>query len=98
VRRRAGGGASSGASAGRRVLIPDAESAGNRVRKNLRHLRKWSRREGVTCFRVYDRDIPEVPITVDWYEGRAVLHDVRKHYDDRDEAVAAQWLDEVAAL
>ncbi len=55
-----------------------AEMLGNRVRKNHRHLRKWARRDGVTCLRVYDRDIPEVPITVDWYEGRVVVNDYRK--------------------
>jgi 23S rRNA (cytosine1962-C5)-methyltransferase len=76
-------------------MASEAESLGNRVAKNVRHLRKWAKREGVTCYRVYDRDIPEVPVTIDWYEGRAVLHDVRTQYSDRDEAVAAQWLDEV---
>lgn len=52
----------------------DARSAGaemlaNRLRKNLRHLGKWARREGVTCFRVYDADLPEYAIAVDLYEG-----------------------------
>ena len=78
-------------------VLKDAENAGNRVAKNLRHLRKWARREGVTCFRVYDRDIPEVPITIDWYEGRAVLNDFRKSYEDRGEEAEAAWLDAVAA-
>lgn len=53
---------------------PDARSAGaqileNRLRKNLRHLGKWARREGVTCFRVYDADLPEYAVAVDLYEG-----------------------------
>jgi 23S rRNA (cytosine1962-C5)-methyltransferase len=74
-----------------------AESLGNRVAKNARHLRKWAKREGVTCNRIYDRDIPEAPVTIDWYEGHAVLHDVRTQYSDRDEAAAAVWLDEVVA-
>jgi len=75
----------------------DAAALGNRVTKNLRRLRKWARREGVTCFRVYDRDIPEVPIAIDLYEQRAVLFDVRTAYSDRDEDAAAAWLDAVAA-
>lgn len=41
----------------------------NRVRKNQRHLRKWAKRDGVRCFRLYDRDIPEIPLAVDWYQG-----------------------------
>lgn len=53
---------------------PEARSAGaemlaNRLRKNLRHLGKWARREGVTCFRVYDADLPEYAVAVDLYEG-----------------------------
>ncbi|MBN1192660.1 MAG: bifunctional 23S rRNA (guanine(2069)-N(7))-methyltransferase RlmK/23S rRNA (guanine(2445)-N(2))-methyltransferase RlmL [Coriobacteriia bacterium] len=41
----------------------------NRLRKNLRHLGKWARREGVTCFRVYDADLPEYAVAVDLYQG-----------------------------
>ncbi|MCA9677174.1 MAG: class I SAM-dependent methyltransferase [Kofleriaceae bacterium] len=75
----------------------DATTLANRAVKNARHLGKWARREGVTCWRIYDRDIPEVPITIDTYEGRLVINDYRKAYADRDPAVAAAWLDAVAA-
>lgn len=53
-------------------MTPDAraEMLVNRLRKNARHRRKWARRAGVSCYRLYDRDIPEVQLTVDWYEGR----------------------------
>jgi 23S rRNA (guanine2445-N2)-methyltransferase / 23S rRNA (guanine2069-N7)-methyltransferase len=43
----------------------------NRLRKNLRHLGKWARRESVTCYRVYDGDLPEYALAVDLYEGWA---------------------------
>ena len=42
----------------------------NRTHKNLRKLKSWRTREGVTCYRLYDRDIPEIPLAVDWYDGR----------------------------
>src|SRR4029453_9450576 len=42
----------------------------NRLRKRSRHLARWARRTGVSCYRVYDCDIPEIPLVVDWYEGR----------------------------
>lgn len=41
----------------------------NRLRKDLRHLGKWARREAVTCYRVYDADLPEYALAVDLYEG-----------------------------
>ena len=51
-------------------LTVQAEMLQNRVRKTARHLKKWARREGVTCYRLYDCDIPEVPLCIDDYEGR----------------------------
>ena len=63
----------------------------NRVRKNARHLGKWARRSAVTCWRIYDRDIPEVPVTVDTYEGALVVNDYRIEQDD------VAWLDAIAA-
>jgi 23S rRNA (cytosine1962-C5)-methyltransferase len=41
----------------------------NRLRKNRRHWDEWARRRGITCYRLYDRDIPEFPLAIDWYEG-----------------------------
>jgi 23S rRNA G2069 N7-methylase RlmK/C1962 C5-methylase RlmI len=70
---------------------------GNRIAKNLRHLKKWAKREGVTCYRVYDRDIPDIPLAIDWYEGHVVLHDFRNSHRDRGEALATAWLDEQLA-
>jgi 23S rRNA G2069 N7-methylase RlmK/C1962 C5-methylase RlmI len=66
------------------------EMFANRVRKNERHLGKWARRTNVTCWRVYDRDIPEVPITVDTYDGALVVNDYRIDPSDRT------WLDALA--
>ncbi|SET23594.1 class I SAM-dependent methyltransferase [Stigmatella erecta] len=45
----------------------------NRLRKNARHFRKWAQARGLTCFRVYDRDIPEYPYAVDLYGDRIHL-------------------------
>ncbi len=45
----------------------------NRLRKNAKHLAKWGRRRGISCYRLYDRDIPEFPFVVDYYEGKIHL-------------------------
>ncbi|MBT7461336.1 MAG: SAM-dependent methyltransferase [Waddliaceae bacterium] len=42
----------------------------NRVRKNYRHVRKWAKRTSTNCFRIYDRDIKEYPLAIDFYDGR----------------------------
>jgi 23S rRNA (guanine2445-N2)-methyltransferase / 23S rRNA (guanine2069-N7)-methyltransferase len=41
----------------------------NRLRKNLKNLGKWARREGIDCFRVYDADLPEYALAIDLYHG-----------------------------
>lgn len=74
-------------------LVTAMDMLGNRVRKNARHLGKWARREGVTCWRVYDRDIPEIPLTVDRYEDALVINDYRAF--DREDA--DEWLDAAVA-
>jgi len=45
-------------------------SFANRLRKNFRRLGRWAEREGTDAFRVYDRDMPEHPVVVEWYAGR----------------------------
>lgn len=50
------------------AFLAGVEMFANRLRKNLRHLGKWARREGVTCYRVYDADLPEYALAVDLYE------------------------------
>ncbi len=47
-----------------------ADMLHNRLRKNARHISKKARRLDITCYRLYDRDIPEIPLAIDWYEGR----------------------------
>ncbi len=57
-----------------------------------KHWKKWARRQGITCFRLYDRDVPEVPLAIDWYEGHLhVAEYVRPH--DRTEVEHAMWLE-----
>ena len=57
----------------RAVALDQAVTAGaegfvNRLRKNLRHLGRWAEREGVSCYRLYDADLPEYAVAVDRYE------------------------------
>ncbi len=46
------------------------EMLANRLRKNLKHLGRWARRTGVSCYRLYDRDMPEYAFSVDFFEGK----------------------------
>lgn len=39
----------------------------NRLHKNLKHLGRWTRRSGATCYRLYDADLPDYAVAVDLY-------------------------------
>lgn len=57
----------------------------NRVRKMFKHQGKWARRQGITCFRVYDRDIPGYPFAVDIYEDLAHVAEYKRPHGKTDE-------------
>ena len=48
-----------------------AVSFANRLKKNLKKLSKWARQNNITCYRVYDADLPEYAAAVDIYQGEA---------------------------
>ena len=49
-------------------LGPAAEMFQNRLKKNLRIIGKWARKEGITCYRLYDADMPEYAVAIDVYD------------------------------
>jgi 23S rRNA (guanine2445-N2)-methyltransferase / 23S rRNA (guanine2069-N7)-methyltransferase len=46
---------------------PGANMFANRLGKNLKRLRSWAQREDVSCWRVYDADMPEYAFAIDLY-------------------------------
>ena len=66
-----------------RPMSAGSEAVANRLRKNLKHLRKRLDREGVHCWRAYDADIPEYSAAVDIYVGRE---------ESRPDKPASTWL------
>ena len=45
-----------------------AELFANRLKRKYKELRKQMRKNRILCYRLYDRDIPEVPLSLDLYE------------------------------
>ncbi len=83
-----------------------ADMFANRLAKRVRFYKKWAKKQRLTCYRVYDRDIPEIPLTVDYYgfiddndeivEEYACVSMFERPYekDSRDEEI---WLDSMCA-
>ncbi|WP_238843407.1 bifunctional 23S rRNA (guanine(2069)-N(7))-methyltransferase RlmK/23S rRNA (guanine(2445)-N(2))-methyltransferase RlmL [Thiomicrorhabdus xiamenensis] len=44
-----------------------AQMVANRLRKNLKTLRKWATKNKVHAYRVYDADMPEYAVAIDYY-------------------------------
>ncbi len=63
---------------------PQAEMFANRLQKNLKHLRKWAKRESVDCYRVYDADIPEFALAIDIYHADRLLIHAQEYEAPKD--------------
>jgi 23S rRNA (guanine2445-N2)-methyltransferase / 23S rRNA (guanine2069-N7)-methyltransferase len=69
-----------------------AEIFRSRLAKRARHLRRLPTRQGITCYRIYERDIPEVPLVVDRYEDCLHIAEFERPHD-RTPAEHGDWLD-----
>jgi 23S rRNA (cytosine1962-C5)-methyltransferase len=64
----------------------------NRLAKVLAHRRKVARKQNVTCYRLYDLDLPEFPLAIDLYEDHVHVAEYRRNHT-LGEAEHAAWLD-----
>ncbi|HXB91483.1 MAG TPA: class I SAM-dependent methyltransferase [Puia sp.] len=64
----------------------------NRLTKMFRHTAKLARRQSITCYRVYDHDIPEFPFCIELYEDKVYLAEYRRRHGMTDEEHAV-WLE-----
>ncbi|MDD7271671.1 MAG: bifunctional 23S rRNA (guanine(2069)-N(7))-methyltransferase RlmK/23S rRNA (guanine(2445)-N(2))-methyltransferase RlmL, partial [Spirochaetales bacterium] len=51
-------------------LSEGAQMAYNRLKKNLNELKPLMEAQGVSCYRIYDADMPEYSAAIDMYEGK----------------------------
>jgi len=65
-----------------------------RLAKRFKHLSRWARRQGIEAFRVYDRDIPEIPLVIDWYAGWLHAAEYERPHE-RTDIEHDVWLDKM---
>ena len=77
-----------------RPLSEGAIGLKNRLQKNLKHNKARLAREGITCYRAYDADLPDYAAAIDVYEGW--LH-VQEYAAPKDipEAIARRRFNEL---
>ncbi|HEV3414393.1 MAG TPA: class I SAM-dependent methyltransferase [Puia sp.] len=64
----------------------------NRLQKVWRHVSKLAKRQGVTCYRVYDHDLPEFPFCIELYEDKVYLAEYQRRHGMAEEDHAA-WME-----
>jgi 23S rRNA (cytosine1962-C5)-methyltransferase len=63
----------------------------NRLLKNYKHRLKQAKRLQVTCWRLYDHDLPEFPICIELYEDYIYIAEYNRRHSLSDEE-HAEWL------
>ena len=53
----------------------------NRLAKVYKHVSKLARRQGVSCYRVYDHDLPEFPFCIEVYETQIYLAEYKRKFE-----------------
>jgi 23S rRNA (cytosine1962-C5)-methyltransferase len=65
----------------------------NRLLKVYKHLSKQAVRQGISCYRVYDHDLPEFPFLIEVYEDKLYVSEYKRRHEMSEEAHEV-WLDE----
>lgn len=65
----------------------------NRLQKVYKHLSKQALRQGVSCYRVYDHDLPEFPFIIENYEGRLYISEYKRRHGMTEEE-HDEWMQE----
>jgi len=57
----------------------------NRLTKVFKHLQKIARKQNVSCFRIYDHDLPEFPFIIEKYEDRLYASEYKRSHNLTEE-------------
>ncbi len=73
-------------------MIPEkAAMFRNRLTKVFKHVSKAAKRQEITCYRIYDHDLPEFPLCIEKYEEWLYVAEYRRNHH-MEEAEHEQWL------
>ena len=69
----------------------------NRLLKNFKHRLKQAKRLNVTCWRLYDHDLPEFPICIEFYEDFIYIAEYNRRHTLTDEEHTS-WFNETKKI
>ena len=69
----------------------------NRLSKVYKHRSKQAKRQQLSCYRIYDHDLPEFPFCIELYEDKIYLAEYLRRHGMTDEEHEI-WLDDCLAI
>ncbi len=58
----------------------------NRLTKVYRHLHKIAKRQNISCYRIYDHDLPEFPFIIEKYGNKLYISEYKRNHSLNEEA------------
>jgi 23S rRNA (cytosine1962-C5)-methyltransferase len=69
----------------------------NRLTKVFRHLGKQAKRQDISCYRIYDHDLPEFPLCIEFYGDRLYVAEYKRRHGMTEEE-HDEWMEQTIAL
>jgi 23S rRNA (cytosine1962-C5)-methyltransferase len=69
------------------------EMFGNRLAKVFKHRNKQAKRLGISCYRLYDHDLPEFPFCIEWYGPDLYMAEYKRNHG-MDDAAHDTWMEQ----
>lgn len=66
-------------------LNPKVEMFENRLNKVFKHRKKIASKQGISCYRIYDHDLPEFPFSIDIYEDVLYISEYARRHELNEE-------------
>ncbi len=69
----------------------------NRLQKVFKHRSKQAKRMGISCYRLYDKDLPEFPICIELYDNKVYISEYLSKHNLTEEEYSL-WLEETIVV
>lgn len=76
----------------------EAKAFAKKLLKNRKGLSRWTRRQGLTAYRLYDADMPQFNLSVDWYDGAVRVEEYERPRKVPEEEAEKRLRDVLAVI
>jgi 23S rRNA m(2)G-2445 methyltransferase (EC 2.1.1.52) len=80
------------------VMSQGAQMFANRLQKNVKKFKKWLAADKVSCYRVYDADMPEYAVAIDMYDDWAHVQEYQAPKSVDEEKARVRLMEIVTAI